>query len=181
MKRIEPVTSYSDDLGYPAVDAHDSTRRDFLGWAVAGAAAVGGALLLPSVGEARPSTRQRVTFRIHFPKTYRPCGLMVTQIIIQTWDSRFADYLRNPKKHPAVEAALATVLGKQKCADLQDQRRLAKLRKKLAGALVKNYRKATGRRAALPIVSLVVQKHRRRPPLPGGRRPPIRPQPIPRP
>lgn len=179
MKKIKPVSRYDSDDGYPAVTTDAPDRRGFLKVALAGTAALGGSVLLGGQAASRRKSKyHHVTIRLHGHYQYYPCRYRAESLFVQTKSSRFAKFLGDAKEQRRAEQALAKILRAAKCTDVQDAKKLAKMHKKLARALVVHYRKRTRRRVTQPIVTLALRRIRRIP-VPGGiRRPPRPPRPV---
>lgn len=83
--------------------------------------------------------------------------------MLQTRSEALHRFLSDPREQRALSAALREALKGASARDVDDRRRLARLEAKAAEAVVARYRARTGRRAALPIATLVVV---RREPMP---------------
>ncbi len=156
MKRIAPRKQYDTDHGYPSVADVDLHRRGFLGAALSGAAALGGALLLPDAAEAgRKHGRSKVVLAV----AHRPsgCKYRVEKLVAQSYDKRFIKFLGRRKERPGVHAAVRAVLARAACADLTSLPKVSKLQKDLGKALAARYRKRTRRRTKAPAVTVVVR------------------------
>lgn len=177
MKKIEPVPNYDSDEGYPSVAEGGLDRRRFLRAALASTAALGGSLLLGGEAASRKRSKyHRVTIRLRSYYRYYPCRYRADSLLVQTKSKRLAKFLADAKEQARAEKALAKILRAAKCTDVQDQKKLAKLHKKLARALATHCRKRTGRKVKQPIVTLSLRRIRRIP-VPGGIRRPPRPHP----
>lgn len=174
MKRIEPKRQYDQDAGYPSMadvdvaanDAVDLDRRGFLGAAMAGAAALGGALLVPDTALAgRRRGSQRVVWRVRF--RLRGCKHRIEKLVVQSYDPKLIKFLRTAGEAAGINTALRAVLKAYKCRDLHDTKRRRAMQQALGKALTARYRARTRRRTARPWLTIIAGRVRKRPPLLG--------------
>ncbi len=164
MKKIEPRTRYREERGYPSVvDVEVGvSRRGVLGVALAGAAGLGAALVLPSVTEAG-GRRGRAKLTLSY--RFRPggCKHQVEKLVVQSFDRRLMEFLAKASERAGIWAALGVVLKRSKCQDITDARRRSALAKGLGKALAARYHKRTGRRSGSPLVTVIVGRYKQRP------------------
>jgi hypothetical protein len=138
------------------------TRRGFLrGAAAAAGAALVGGLQPAERGEAKSrSPRRGKPHRVNLPLskryTFRYGNYQLQRATAQTHDAQLARFLLDSKERTGIEQTLRSVLDRHTCADVTDAKRLARLRRAVAKALVARYRARTRRRARLPTVVLFV-------------------------
>lgn len=195
MKRIQPVSTYRAADAYPAVSSNTEegpvTRRDFLrstldrglavgvaGAVTAGAVGGGGALAALVLGEDDAAARgkgsrayHRVWFRLVRPHYFSGGRYSVARLLVQSRSKRLVQFVADPKERNGLDGVIRAVLAGATSADLADQKKLSRLNRKVGKAIAARYHARTRRRAPRTLVSLAI-KHRRRPPLPGGLRPP---------
>jgi hypothetical protein len=201
-KKIKPTARYDAHRGYPTFEDEHTSRRDFLrqalhGAALGGAAALGAAAglgggtalasLLGDEPEARAGSRRGrkyypVWIRLRRRHYFAGCQYHVDRLHVQTRNRRLAEFLGDAKEAVGIDQAVRRVLARVDCKDLTDQKRLARLHRRLGQALTAHYRRRRRRVAATPVVTLELRR-RRRVPVPGGIRPvrPPRPAPAPTP
>lgn len=175
MKPISPVRSYDGEATYPK--AGGSSRREVLGTLAAGLGAAVGTMARAWPAEARGGRYHRVTLPLSRRHYFDQCEYVLDSLDLQTPDASLATFLADQRERAGLQKAAEGALRGTGCTDVTDRRRLAALERRLGIALVEKYRARTRRRAAAPIVTLSVTKHR--PPVPGGLRPPSHPVPSP--
>ena len=166
MKRIRPVHTYDDDRDYPANAEVDGGRRAALGRLFGGAALlVVGERAVDAVSKGRGYHSTTFMFS---PSLYRrTCRLRVDSALVQSKDRRLVAFVRDAKERRGIDRALRPILVAAACADFTDQRRLAKLHRRLGNALAARYRARRQRATPRPIVTLNRAIRRPHPPLPG--------------
>jgi hypothetical protein len=144
-----------------ATPSPPSNRRRFLQGAAAAGAALAGGLLPGRASTAKSrSPRRGKPHRVTLPHTkgytFRYGNYQLQRAVAQTRDDALVRFLSDSKEQKGIERTIRKVLDRHTCADITDAKRLARLRRAVARALVARYRVRTRKRARLPTVVLFV-------------------------
>lgn len=201
-RSVQPVRRYLEHERYPAVECDDTgaldelkeleelenvSRREFLGRAAASATVLGAA----GVGLTARSPEGRAAgkggdnrYKVSLSLGRQRLGnstMSVRQVILWTADKKLASWLRSYSNRRGVTGVFSPILRKTTEKVLVDGKKIYHLERKLGAALVRHYRKKTGRHASQPDLMIILGRHWR-PRLRGAIvRPTFRPRPRPRP
>jgi hypothetical protein len=159
MKRVVPV-DLGSSVEYPTLTEASAARRGFLRTALAEAAVVGGTLLgaAPVAGRSKPVTLLEVLLtRVHY---FGGCNYTVRKLIVQSADDRLIAFLRAESERAGLTEAVLKVLRAYGCDDVADRKRLARLERDVARAVLGRFTASQQRSAPLPIVNLVLENRR---------------------
>ncbi len=168
MKKISPATDAQSPPSYPSVidtELAHASRRDFLRASVSATLTAGGLLLGDAganvaVAAPRKATTYRTSIWAKRGYTFRYGNYVLQRVVLQSRSKRLVTYLGDAKHAAHVDKAVRKVLDAHTCEDLLSGKRLVRLQRSLARALVAVYRRRTGRRAALPTVVIFTSVNR---------------------
>jgi len=186
---VQPVSEYQDHERYPSfvvggVDESEGvgegagvgggegrgegrgegggvSRRAFLGKAGAAAAVAAGAVILPTAARATwgdKDKRQKVSLylgRVQVGKS----SMSAQRVIVFTGDKNLARWLKSYSNRRSITQALSPILRKAKDDVLVDGKKLYGLERKIGAALVRHYRKKTGKTARQPDLMMIVGRY----------------------
>lgn len=174
MKRpVQPVYEYHQHERYPAVEVEDAvepepeilSRRDFLGKAVVAGAATAGVMTLGSEALATgkdkdKDPRKKVSIYLGRQQVGKS-QMSVQRIILFTGDKKLARWVGHYRNRSGITQAVSPLLRKSKAEVLMDGKKLYRLERKVGAAVVRHYRKKTGKAAQQPDLMLVVGRYYR--------------------
>ena len=167
MKPIKPAPETTNDqIDYPTIKEAGPDRRDFLKQVLGWTAGAGAVWLLDSTvadstahaGAALKPIKGWYHVKVLVPPYphVSGSGLAVCSIMVQTRNKAFAQFLIQPLEAKGIRKAILPKLTGLQNRDVTDRKRLAKLRRRVAAALLAHYKKRTRRRAARPVVTLAL-------------------------
>lgn len=154
-----PVREVPEDPGYPSVV--EASRRGFLRWTAAGAAAglAGAAGASDAEARARGRRRHAKPAKPAHPKEQKititlPWGLRVgsgslraERVVIWTRDKRLARFLKNSRERSGIQKAVGKPVRKASADTVFDGRKIYRMEQQVARAVTRRYRKRTGHQA----------------------------------
>lgn len=168
MKRpVRPVSDYQEHESYPSFEAENEgegvSRREFLGKAAAAAAVAAGAVILPTAARAtrgEKDTRQKVLLNLGRQQIGKS-SMSAQRVVVFTGDKKLARWLKRYSNRSSITGALSPILRKATEDVLVDGKKLYRLERKLGAALIRHYRKKSGKTTRQPDLMLVVGRYYR--------------------